>query len=315
MMILSGRGAPTLHRATLAARGARQRRLYESARGLADHAAAVRPRPHWAVQPTLSERGEKYAARYASAAPVPPGRPAIRREDYALPNVHEAERGAFAFVLRGVYTPEECAAMLVASEARGYEEALVNTGRSQVLDKSTRHSARNMWDSRDTARELFARIESHLPSGEPRSFGYAIPPKPLVCEGLNERLRFLRYGPGHFFAKHRDGSFAKHRDGSYRLRNDGSSQSYLTLMLYLNSSGAGADYEGGETCFVLDTEHARESPCGRHGAAAPDVVHTPQAGDVLIFAHPVLHQGNEVVSGTKYAVRTDVMYSDPTFSA
>lgn len=300
-MIMSGRGAPMLRRATVTMARGLQRRL-GGARGLAAAAAAAaRPRPHWTVQPTLSERAERYAARYAGVAPVQPERPAISREDYALPNLHEVDRGSFAFVLRDVFTPEECEAMIAASEARGYDEALVNTGRSQVLDTSYRHSARNMWDNRDAADEIFARVKSHLPSGEPRSFGYTIPPKPLVCDGLNERLRFLRYGPGHFFAKHRDGSYP---------RKDGSSQSYLTLMLYLNSGG-GVDYEGGETCFVSDTEIARESPGGFHGAA-PDVVHTPQVGDVLIFAHPVLHQGNEVVSGTKYAVRTDVMYSDPT---
>jgi hypothetical protein len=28
------------------------------------------------------------------------------------------------------------------------------------------------------------------------------------CSGLNERLRFLRYDPGHFFRPHTDGSYA-----------------------------------------------------------------------------------------------------------
>jgi len=191
--------------------------------------------------------------------------------------------------------------MIAASEERGYDQALVNNGRTQVLDVQYRNSARNMWDNHEAASELFSRVKSHLPSGEPRSFGYPIEPKPLACDGLNERLRFLRYDPGDFFAQH--------RDGSYR-RDDGSSQSYLTLMLYLNSGG-GVDYEGGETCFLLDTRFAREAP-GSMGS--PDVIHTPQTGDVLIFAHPVLHQGNEVLSGRKYAVRTDVMYSNPEFT-
>jgi len=252
---------------------------------------------HWTVQPTLSERADRYAARYASAK----AQPTITREDYALPNQDEVDRGAFAFVLRNVYTPEECVAMIAASEERGYEQALVNTGRKQVLDVEYRNSARNMWDNHEAAGELFARVRSHLPSGEPRSFGYFIEPRSLVCDGLNERLRFLRYDPGDFFAKHRDGSYP---------RSDGSSQSYLTLLLFLNSGG-GVDYEGGETCFVEDIRLSRERPGS--ASRSPDVVHTPQAGDVLIFAHPVLHQGNEVSRGRKYVVRTDVMYSDPAF--
>ena len=81
------------------------------------------------------------------------------------------------------------------------------------------------------------------------------------------------------------------------MRPDGSAQSYLTLMLYLNSGG-GVDFTGGETSFVSESGGQR------------DVALVPRAGDVLIFTHPVLHQGNEVTQGRKYAVRTDVMYSE-----
>ena len=31
-------------------------------------------------------------------------------------------------------------------------------------------------------------------------------------------------------------------------------------------------------------------------------------GSVLIFQHDILHEGSELLSGKKYAVRTDVMY-------
>lgn len=32
-------------------------------------------------------------------------------------------------------------------------------------------------------------------------------------------------------------------------------------------------------------------------------------GSVLIFEHPILHEGSKLISGRKYAIRTDVMYS------
>lgn len=32
-------------------------------------------------------------------------------------------------------------------------------------------------------------------------------------------------------------------------------------------------------------------------------------GSVLIFEHPILHEGSELIFGRKYVIRTDVMYS------
>ena len=34
----------------------------------------------------------------------------------------------------------------------------------------------------------------------------------------------------------------------------------------------------------------------------------PKTGTALLFPHALLHQGNAVLSGTKYVLRTDVMY-------
>ena len=39
-----------------------------------------------------------------------------------------------------------------------------------------------------------------------------------------------------------------------------------------------------------------------------DVV--PRAGSVLLFEHRLYHEGSLLVSGTKYAIRTDVMYTN-----
>ena len=35
----------------------------------------------------------------------------------------------------------------------------------------------------------------------------------------------------------------------------------------------------------------------------------PETGKALIFQHDILHEGNRLLSGTKYAFRMDVMYS------
>ncbi len=97
----------------------------------------------------------------------------------------------------------------------------------------------------------------------------------LHAVGLNERFRFYRYERGQYFQWHRDGSF--HRDAN--------EVSLLTLMFYLNDG-----YDGGRTEFV----------------EAPPVV--PVRGMALLFEHGLVHRGEPVVEGTKYVLRTDVMY-------
>ena len=92
--------------------------------------------------------------------------------------------------------------------------------------------------------------------------------------GINERFRYYRYEVGEQFEWHRDGAFE--RANGERSR--------LTFMIYLNE-----DFEGGRTTF--DT-------C--------EII--PQTGLALFFLHPLLHKGQPVTQGCKYAIRTDVMY-------
>ncbi len=94
--------------------------------------------------------------------------------------------------------------------------------------------------------------------------------------GLNERLRFYRYTAGQRFAAHTDGFF---------IRSE-LERSLLTLILYLNE-----DFIGGETYFLNS-----------------ETLVAPQAGKVLVFAHQLWHEGLPVSSGTKYILRTDVIY-------
>jgi len=99
----------------------------------------------------------------------------------------------------------------------------------------------------------------------------------LQVVGANERLRCYRYRPGQRFGPHFDGAFQ---------RSD-NERSILTFIIYLNEG-----FEGGETTF-LDLGEAVG----------------PRTGLGLFFQHPVLHEGSEVTSGVKYAIRSDIMYS------
>ena len=201
----------------------------------------------------------------------------------------------FAFVVKGVLTPAECAEWIDKSERRGYVAATINRDGGQQKDTSIRNSGRNMHDSNADAGLVYERLKPHLPEFV----------RSRRCTGLNPRLRFLRYDSGEYFGPH--------FDGEYRHPN-GQQTSLLTCMLYLNSGG-GIDYADGETRFLPT---ARERPSeyfsrmakGTRYAPGQDcgLKVVPETGDCLIFSHETYHEGREVTRGRKYAVRTDVMY-------
>ncbi|MCX2861583.1 2OG-Fe(II) oxygenase [Paucibacter sp. PLA-PC-4] len=91
--------------------------------------------------------------------------------------------------------------------------------------------------------------------------------------GLNPRLRYYRYVPGQRFRWHADGP----------VSNSHGHRSILTFMIYLNDG-----YQGGGTRFRWT-----------------EVV--PERGMALVFDHDQSHEGAEVISGTKYVLRSDVM--------
>ena len=80
---------------------------------------------------------------------------------------------------------------------------------------------------------------------------------------------------------------------------DRSIRTLFTIHLYLNDSKAevdGAELVGGATTFFSNDEKRRLD------------VH-PKAGRVLVFQHRRLyHSGDDVLAGTKYTMRTDIMY-------
>ncbi|MEO1029860.1 MAG: 2OG-Fe(II) oxygenase [Bacteroidota bacterium] len=93
--------------------------------------------------------------------------------------------------------------------------------------------------------------------------------------GLNEMFRIYRYDVGQRFKMHRDGSYER----------NATEFSVLSFLIYLNE-----DFEGGETEFRRITTVK------------------PKTGMALLFHHPMRHEGKEIRSGTKYVLRTDVMY-------
>lgn len=191
------------------------------------------------------------------------------------------KRKPLAFVIENILTPEECQQWIDHTEKVGYEMALVNIGgglQKKALD--IRSSSRCIVDDADRAQELFERIKHFL---DP-----SLTIENKVPYELNERLRFLRYDPGEYFRPHLDGKYDRPNDhprvGDYSI---------ITFQLYLNEG-----FEGGTTRFFHATQDREHY----------DVI--PKPGSVLLFEHRMEHSGELVVSGRKYAIRSDIMFTN-----
>lgn len=176
--------------------------------------------------------------------------------------------GDAVFTVRDFCTPDECAELLRLAGGIGFEPAPITTPRGFVMAPEVRNNTRVILDDPDRAARLWQRLAPFVPARR----------RDWRAVGLNERFRFYRYEPGQYFRWHHDGAFIRHVD----------ERSLLTVMFYLDH-----DFVGGSTDF----DHAG------------DVLRVvPERGMVLVFDHPICHQGAPVQRGVKHVLRTDVMY-------
>jgi hypothetical protein len=208
----------------------------------------------------------------------------------------EAWEGApkFVYYLHNIMTPQECQRCIDESEAYGYDAALLN----ETLETDIRKHSRCIIDDQMFAAELCRRISAACASHTPSP----ITIEPFQSEnielvGLNERLRVLRYDPGEYFKPHCDGQYVDGEKGVYTL---------VTSQLYLNEG-----FTGGSTNLVtVDFKgHGSISTSEQYDVAVQHAV-VPRTGSVLLFQHDCLHEGEELVSGRKYTIRTDFLYKD-----
>ncbi|KAI5861176.1 hypothetical protein GGS23DRAFT_577469 [Durotheca rogersii] len=242
----------------------------------------------------------------------------FRQIDFAATPLPEYA-GMYAVVLDHVLSASECTALIRLAEASvvdaNYNEAdgtpwgpaLVNIGGGfEIAEPQYRNSDRIIWDQQEVVDRLWARLAA-VPqvSDSLLAFGQSHLRGPVGAGGapvqewwdfhrLNRRMRFLRYGPGQFFRPHCDSAYSERTDDGHAVLT------HFTVHLYLNDSrqevGDASDLVGGATTF-FSSDLARRL----------DV--DPKAGRVLIFQHQRLyHAGDDVLAGTKYTMRTDILY-------
>lgn len=177
--------------------------------------------------------------------------------------------------LPGFLPPGECAALVAALEARGFSPT------TAAYPRGYRDNDRLVFDDDALAARWFAAAREALPAAlEVEGTRWAL-------AGLNRRFRACRYRGGQSFCVHRDGPWCA-PDGA---------RSWLTLQAYLNGDPRRPPFRGGATRFFAGPDGAR-------------LVHSSPAvaGDAIAFDHRAWHDGEAVTEGTKYVLRTDVLY-------
>jgi len=191
-----------------------------------------------------------------------------------------------AFVLDHVLTANECQQLRTAATQLGFRP-----DHPVHLDKPTGIDSCEWLVDDSIMSVVYKRVQGHLPKRMGNSDKTSL-------HSINSRWRFFRYDQDCVYRPHIDGSWPESRivDGEYKCDESGMVKSYLTFLMYLND-----DFQGGETRFYF--------PSG-NGMAARGVI--PKQGAVLVFPQgntaSLIHEGSAVTEGTKFVVRTDVLY-------
>ena len=79
----------------------------------------------------------------------------------------------------------------------------------------------------------------------------------------------------------------------------------LTFMIYLNGG-----FTGGATHFLGKSENTDEKYLGNSQLNGQTITAkvVPEAGMALVFQHHMYHEGETLRDGTKYIMRSDLMY-------
>ena len=195
------------------------------------------------------------------------------------------EQNKDAFTLSHVFSKNDCNKLIHLSECHGYS-MLVGASRG----KKYRTNTRMITDDESLCDLLFERIKQFLPKT------YKIHGQRWKLCGLNQRFRFCKYTQGQQFEMHCD---KRAVCPQYTAEHKAS---FYTVNIYLNDGLL--DYKGGKTLFFN-----RDYSTGRKWKESSYVIGRP--GLALIFNHypqRYQHSGQQLVSGTKYIFRSDVIY-------
>lgn len=204
------------------------------------------------------------------------------------------EKEKDAFILSNVLSAAECESLIHLSERHGYHTLI-----SAENGGTGRTNTRVLTHDESLAAMLYERVKEFLPKTYRMTDG-RMWNEEWELIGLNERFRWCKYVEGQSFKNiHCDKRVNLPQQGRY---------SFFTVNIYLN--GHGTSYNGGRTIFYDQKGFNGKNPEYEESSAF-----SAQTGDVMVFNHfpqKYPHCGEMLSSGTKYLLRSDVMYKRRT---
>jgi len=185
-------------------------------------------------------------------------------------------------LIHGFLSESDCATLIAQAEARGFASAELD------YPPSYRNNDRQVLEDPQLADSLLTRLKDVFGDGLDRMLPTTVR-NDWQLQGINELLRLCKYRTGQQFSIHQDG--VHHRGPRCR--------SMLTFMVYLTD---GDEFEGGDTLFY--GAGPSQGGSDRHVIARV----RPKAGSLILFDHGIWHAGEAVTLGTKYVLRSDLLF-------
>ena len=160
--------------------------------------------------------------------------------------------------------------ILTEEECQYYMSLFDNKDMVEDIDDKHRKYHRIQIVNQEFANRLYQKVKGYLPKKIKK-----------IADGMNDHIRLSKYDAGQFFGIHKDGM---NFDPNNKNR-----MSYATLNIFLND-----DFEGGETTFYEKDGKTMRFVC------------KPKAGRGAFFYSQQFHEGNKILSGNKFLIRTDL---------
>jgi len=186
--------------------------------------------------------------------------------------------------ISNVLSKSECSNLIRFGEFIGFQNAAVRTNNGQKMMTDLRNNERIIFTDPNLANELWNRVKQDAKYFKSTSTNNLPPIK------LNDYFRIYKYSEGQRFNQHKDGK--EKIDGLV---------SHVSVLFYLNED----DLVGGNTQFF---EYVRNNKNQLERIKTLDV--EPEEGSALMFWHKFFHKGDEVLSGNKYVLRSDLFYDN-----
>lgn len=192
------------------------------------------------------------------------------------------------WTIENFLSEEECQNLIFFSENKSYQEATVSLKSGAKMMKNIRNNERVIYEDTQLAQKYWQKLKDFCPKNsseivKEEAQGYNTD---YEAVGLNPTFRFYKYESNQ--------RFKKHIDGRVKLEKEGQKQeSRITFMIYLSD-----DFEGGQTVFDYKNE--------RNELEVIEI--QSKIGTALCFVHEIKHEGKPVPEGTKYVLRSDIMF-------